>query len=355
MKVIIFTKYTRLGASSRLRSYQYIPFYQAKGIVCKASPLFSDVYLQKLYAKQSPGKLLVLLCYLKRAASLFSIIGYDVVVVEKELFPYLPATAEKLLNLLGVRFIVDYDDAIFHNYDLHPNKYLKALLKNKIAAVMRSAHLVTAGNGYLQNYAHTAGAKRVAVMPTVINPSVYGVAPKNHGGPVVVGWIGSPTTVKYLDGLLPVLETLAKKFPIRLHIVGGKRGIGLSGEVVIEWSEAAEVGLVQQFDIGIMPLEDSPWERGKCGYKLIQYMGCALPVVASPVGVNNQLVQQGVNGYKAVNNAEWAKYLEDLISQPQLRLTMGDAGRRLVEERYNVVKTAEEWLGLLNKTIVANA
>jgi len=159
MKVIIFTKYTRMGASSRLRSYQYIPFYQGEGVVCKASPLFSDVYLQKLYAKQNPGGLLVLLCYFKRLVMLVSIIGFDVVVVEKELFPYLPAIAEKLLKVLGVRFIVDYDDAIFHNYDLHPNRHLKKLLKNKIAAVMRSAHVVTAGNSYLQNYAVAAGAK----------------------------------------------------------------------------------------------------------------------------------------------------------------------------------------------------
>ena len=355
MKVIIFTKYTRMGASSRLRTFQYIPYYQSHGITCKASPLFNEAYLTRLYAKQRPGKINVLMCYLKRVVSLFTIVGYDVVVVEKELFPYLPATAEKLLKLLGVRFIVDYDDAIFHNYDLHPNRYLKALLKNKIANVMRSAHIVTAGNGYLQNYAQASGARQVVVVPTVVNTAVYAPRNKSAKGPIVIGWVGSPTTVKYLDRLLPVLVKLAEKQTIQLHIIGGKRGIGFKGEKVIEWSEAGEVGLIQRCDIGIMPLEESPWERGKCGYKLIQYMGCGLPVVASPVGVNNQLVQHGINGYKAGDNNSWEMCLGNLIRQPQLRLLMGTAGRQLVEEQYSFCKAAIDWLGILNKTATAHA
>lgn len=355
MKLIIFTKYSRLGASSRLRSFQYVPFYEAAGISCTVAPLFNDVYLQRFYAKKSTGKVNLLLCYLKRFLLLFTVGRYDVVVIEKELFPYMPALAEKLLRLLHVRYIADYDDAIFHNYDLHPSKLIALFLKNKIAGVMRNAATVVAGNEYLASYAKKAGSAYTCIIPTVINTDVYKVNTQPVKEYVVIGWIGSPTTVKYLEMLLPVLNILNDKYAIQLWIVGGKRGIGFKNEVVKEWSEAGEVNLIQQFDIGIMPLQDSPWERGKCGYKLIQYMGCGLPVVGSPVGVNNNIIQHGCNGFKANTQEDWINCLEALITNPALRPKMGQDGRLLIEEQFNTAGAAAKWLQVINETINRHA
>lgn len=355
MKLIIFTKYSRLGASSRLRSFQYVPFYETAGISCTVAPLFNDGYLQRFYAKKSTGKVNLLLCYFKRFLLLFTVGRYDAVVIEKELFPYMPAIAEKLLRLLRVRYIADYDDAIFHNYDIHPNRLITFFLKNKIAGVMRNAATVVAGNEYLSGYAKKAGANITCIIPTVINTDVYKVNRQPVKEYVVIGWIGSPTTVKYLELLLPVLNVLNDKHAVQLWIVGGKRGIGSKNEVVKDWSETGEVGLIQQFDIGIMPLQDSPWERGKCGYKLIQYMGCGLPVVGSPVGVNNSIIQHGRNGFKANTREDWINSLEALITNPALRAKMGQDGRMIVEEQFNTAGAAAKWLQIINETINRHA
>lgn len=117
---------------------------------------------------------------------------------------------------------------------------------------------------------------------------------------------------------------------------------------MLTWTEASEAALVQQFDIGIMPLNNSLWERGKCGYKLIQYMGCGLPVVGSPIGVNEDLIQEGENGFKPINTAEWTEALERLVLAPDLRRSMGNAGRRLVEERYNLDVAFRSWKELFS-------
>jgi len=162
-----------------------------------------------------------------------------------------------------------------------------------------------------------------------------------------VGWIGSPSTAKYLQMLASSLETLSALFPLRLRAIGGG-GVRLPGVEVenLPWSELEEVSMLQGCDIGVMPLADTPWERGKCGFKLIQYMACRKPVVASPVGVNREIVVDGVNGFLASSHDEWVRALERLKSDPELRKTMGANGRRMVEEKYCLQVTAPRlhWL-----------
>ncbi|HYG25777.1 MAG TPA: glycosyltransferase family 4 protein, partial [Caulobacteraceae bacterium] len=152
-------------------------------------------------------------------------------------------------------------------------------------------------------------------------------------GRVTVGWIGSPATAHYLAPLEPVLSELAEETGLRAVAIGATVG---SLFEVVPWSEDGEVEALADLDIGVMPLADSPWERGKCGYKLIQYMAMGLPVVASPVGVNTTIVRHGENGFLAANDDEWRTHLRALASDPQLRETMGRAGRRMVEETYSL-------------------
>lgn len=339
LKVLALTRYSRLGASSRLRTYQYVSICASLGIEIHVSPLLQDDYLKRLYAKQPKSWLGILRDYLKRAVLLLQAHKFDLIWIEKELFPDLPAWFEQALHALDIRYIVDYDDAIFHNYDLsqHP---ARRFLADKIDKVMRNSALVVCGNAYLAERAHFSGAHRVEIIPTVIDLERYRAISPVAKKYTVVGWIGSPSTVKYLEIVAPALKALAEIFPLQLRVIGASfTWPGLSVECRT-WSEEKEVSEIQNFDIGIMPLADSPWEQGKCGYKLIQYMACGLPVVASPVGVNQEIVQHGVNGYLASSVNEWVNALHDMCSDPINRLVMGMKGRSEVNKTYCIQVTA---------------
>jgi glycosyltransferase involved in cell wall biosynthesis len=325
-----------------------MPFYELNSINCTVSPLFNDEYLKGVYEKRALSVINVLKCYFNRFIALFSIQKFDIIIIEKELFPYLPAFAEWFFKFLKIKVIVDYDDAIFHNYNLSGNKLVKLFLGDKIKRVMKYADVVVAGNSYIFSYAERAGAKRILIIPTVINIHNYDLKESTNANEVIIGWIGSPITLKYLKSLSSVLLYLCSRYPIKIHIIGGKSGIGLPEyETILEWQEEREVKLIRECDIGIMPLLNSPWENGKCGYKLIQYMGCGLPVIGSPVGVNEFIIKNGVNGFKAIDLDQWQHYLELLILDKNLRIKMGAAGRLFVTENFSLESKSKDWIALL--------
>jgi glycosyltransferase involved in cell wall biosynthesis len=350
LKVLALTRYGRLGASSRMRLYQYVPVWSALGIEVQVSPLLSDDYLKRLYSRQATNWFDILHDYLTRALTLLRARKFDLVWIEKELFPNLPAWFEQALGALNIRYVVDYDDAVFHNYDLAPH-LAKRFLANKIDKVMRSSALVICGNAYLAERSRSTGVRRVEIIPTVIDLDRYGVltpVPKKH---IVVGWIGSPSTVKYLQAVVPALEALAMEFPVQLRVIGAQFfAPGLYVDCR-PWSEESEVIEIQDFDIGIMPLTDSLWERGKCGYKLIQYMACGLPVVASPVGVNREIVRHGANGYLASSVDEWVDAFRALFSNSQNRFAMGVEGRLSVEKTYCLQVTGPRLAKLFHEVV----
>lgn len=337
--VLVLPKYARKGASSRLRTFQYLPFLEDQGWAFTVQPLFDEAYLDSFYTGQGRSRSGLVLAYLRRLFVLLGSWRYRLIWVEKELFPYMPAWVEVVLAKAGLRYVVDYDDAIFHNYDLARNKWIRRLLGRKIDAVMRHAACVIAGNEYLADRARAAGAKRVVVIPTVVDHRRYN-ARQEAGQSLTVGWIGSPTTQKYVEQLLPALQNLAIQCDFRLMLVGATSDIKdrLQGiDVCIEpWDEESEATLIQQMDIGIMPLEDGPWEKGKCGYKLIQYMASGVPVVASPVGVNPEIVNGAGCGLLAGNDSEWAIALLKLLNSEEARYKFGAAGRAAVEKQYSI-------------------
>lgn len=350
MKILYFTKYSRKGASSRVRSFQYFPFLQREGIEVTVSPLFDDEYLVDLYSNKV-SKWNVAKGYLRRLYKLLSVKQYNKIFIEYELFPYLPVWGEFLLKLLGVKYIVDYDDAIFHNYDLSTNKIIRSLLGKKIDKVMRYSSTVIAGNNYLADRAKKAGAKRIEIIPTVIDIDRYGIKKGNNSDRIIIGWIGSPFTLKYIKSISTVLQFLVEKYKVEICIVGAKADIEVNKNIhYINWEEDTEVASISNFDIGIMPLVDSPWEQGKCSYKLIQYMACGVPVVASQIGMNKEVVTEGENGFLVNTKDEWLKALELYIQSPEMRLSHGLEGREKVKEKYCVqvthkllVKALREW------------
>ena len=202
----------------------------------------------------------------------------------------------------------------------------------------QSSRLVTVGNDYLADYARRAGAKLVEVIPTVIDLERY---PMRHEFPenevLTIGWIGSPSTAKYVEQIAPALKTVCANGKARVMLIGSGK-VNLPGVPfeVIHWSEEDEVSQLQQLDVGIMPLPNNPWERGKCGIKLIQYMACGLPVIASPVGVNTEIVGDGKNGYLASSQSEWISALNQLRDNVEQRRIMGIHGRTKVENQYSL-------------------
>ncbi|SDZ98334.1 Glycosyltransferase involved in cell wall bisynthesis [Haloplanus vescus] len=348
--VLFLTKYGRKGASSRYRLLQYFPYFEEYGIHCSCKPLFSNEYLESLYATGERSIEAVINSYIRRIRDILNAQKYDVIVIEKELFPYIPAIFERLLSALNIPYIVDYDDAIFHNYDQSDRPIIRRLLGKKIDIVMREAEIVVVGNEYLASRAQQAGASQIKIIPTVIDLDRYPHVPPNENGTFTIGWIGSPTTANYVEQIAPALREVCNENDARVVLVG-------SGEVelpgvpheVKTWSEETEIKNIVEFDVGIMPLEETPWERGKCGFKLIQYMGCGKPVVATPVGVNAEIAEDGHNGLHATTNNEWVTALDRLYKNRELAKTMGNRGRQRVEEQYSLTTVVPTWADILNK------
>ena len=353
MKVLLLSRYGPLGASSRVRSYQYLPYLKAQGIDVTVSPLLGDDYLRKFYSGRVNHLSARLGPYSQRLIELLKSRRFDLLWIEKELFPWMPSWCEALIARLGIPYIVDYDDAIFHNYDTHPNILVCKLLGNKIDTVMRNAVAVIAGNEYLMARAKKAGARRIEYLPTVVDLGRYSVVDNVENPVFTIGWIGSPATVKYLNLVKPAISQFYKEKNISLSLVG-------SGNVelndipinIFPWSEGTEVARIQNFDVGIMPLPISPWEQGKCGYKLIQYMACGKPVIASPVGVNSKIVDHGVNGFLAGSGKDWIDALDFLYANPEKRYEIGKSGRNKVEKEYCLQVTAPRLLTILESSIM---
>lgn len=340
MKVLLLSKYPRKGASSRLRSFQYFPFLKEQGVEVVISPLFDERYLNLLYETGRKPRFHSVLLYLRRLWAFIQCFRYDVVWIEYELLPYMPAFGERLLKLFSRPYVVDYDDAVFHNYDLSGNRWVRRLLGRKIDAVMRNASVVIAGNKYLADRARQAGADRVVLIPTVVDWVRYQPQSFSEDEDPIIGWIGSPSTQKYVIGIRDAIALACRETGARLVLVGATPAVadelpGIPVEV-LPWSEDSEAELVGKMSVGIMPLEDGPWERGKCGYKLIQYMACAVPVVASPVGVNPAIVEESHCGLLAESPDDWSKSLRGLLDSRERRGEMGRAGRLAVESHYSL-------------------
>lgn len=355
MKILLLSKYPRMGASSRLRALQYLPHLESEGFDITVSSLFDDEYLHNLYKQGNRSALATAQRYLKRLIVLSSCYKYDLIWIEKEIFPYLPAFAERLLRLLGKPYVVDYDDAIFHNYDLSGNPLIRRFLGRKIDTVMRYSSCVIAGNAYLAERARTAGAPLVELVPTVVDHTRYTPRHESDNERLVIGWIGSPSTQKYVVDIREALEKACTEHNARLMLVGASPQVvaelaGLDVEV-IPWSEHGEAELIRRMDIGIMPLPDGPWEKGKCGYKLIQYKACSVPVIASPVGVNVDIVSGSQSGLLACSSADWESALQQLLESAEQRAKLGSSGRQAVEETYSLQVQAPVLRRILTEAI----
>lgn len=341
-RVLLLSRYCRSGASTRLRTLQYLPYLKERGLQVDVHPFYPESYLKNLYQKGHRKWDDMLSAYIKRAALTTKVRNYALIWLEQEIFPWLPALMEKLFHRTGIPYVVDFDDAIFHKYDLHCNHSVRRLLGCKIDAVMKSAKLVIAGNSYLSKRARiAAGAENVLLLPTVIDLQRYHMRKIEKNSPFTIGWIGSPTTAVYLKPVLPLLRELHTRLGIRVVLVGANKDQFHNEPFeFLPWSENTEVKNIQTFDTGIMPLPDTPWAKGKCGYKLIQYMACGVPVIASNIGANKDIVRHGRQGFLTATLKEWHNAIVALYLSADLRKSMSIEGRNRVEKRYHLGITA---------------
>ena len=352
LRIGAFTRYTRGGASSRLRFLQYFSELERRGLSVHHAPLFSNAYIESL---QSGGikPYEAFRALVRRIQSLRAARHLDAIWLEKDAFPWLPSLLETALIPRDVPLVLDYDDAVFHQYDQHSNLLVRQLLMRKHQVLMRQAALVVAGNPYIAHYARAAGVHRVELLPTVVDLDRYktlGVKPYGAINTLpTAGWVGQRSTAVFLYPLVPLFARLGGEGLMQFRAIGIDAlslGLPFASEA---WSEATEVESIKKLDVGVMPLNDAPFERGKCGYKLIQYMACGLPVVASPVGVNTTLVEHGVNGFLATSLDEWEWALRTLARDSLLRHRMGQAGRAKVEREYSLQVTAPILAGWLTE------
>lgn len=274
---------------------------------------------------------------------------FDGVLLGKKLFP---AWQVRLLRRSAKRLIYDLDDAVMFR-DREEGNFLSRTRRRRFRKIACAADLVIAGNEYLKEQA-SRYAKKVCVVPTCIDPGAYIL--KDHSLPtdkVTIGWIGSKSTVKYLDLLKPVFPELNScARTIELKVVADAFPEDLGIPVVKKLWRAEEEALdLASFDIGIMPLPDNPWTRGKCGMKLLQYQAAGLPCVASPVGVNREIIQDGVTGFLAASPEEWVAKLKRLVEDGELRSRMGRQARRHVEEHFSLPKWGAKLARLIKETL----
>lgn len=335
LNILFLTRYGRDGPSSRVRAIQFFPALEAAGIRPTLAPFFGEDYLASRFQGRFPLPALVR-AYAGRMAAARTARRFDAVWIEKELFPWLPGFAERALEP-AVPWVVDYDDAIFHRYEERAPAPLGAMLSRKVDALMRRATLVTAGSRYLAEHARQAGARRVELLPSVVPVSRYRPASRPAGAPFTIGWIGSPITAPFLEAVRGPLEAAVRDLGARILLVGaGDAALpGLAAERR-PWREDTEATDLAEIDVGIMPLPDTPFERGKCGYKLVQYMAAGKPVVASPVGANNDLVSSGADGFLAAGDEAWNRAFTRFAANPAEAAAMGLRGREKVESRYCV-------------------
>ncbi len=339
--------------SQRFRFEHFLKFIEDEGLTYDFRPFLSTNTWKILYqsgfsVQKSFG---IISAYFSRLWLLFSIQKYDAVLIHREATPLGPPLIEFVIaRIWKKRIIYDFDDAIWLN---DPNgespvfKWLK--WRSKIKRICSWSWKVTTGNDYLAAYAREY-CRQVEILPTVVDTTAHRPSPANASNELTIGWTGSHSTLHYLKPLLSVLKDLESDYEFTFLVIANKDPqLSLKHYRFIPWSKTSEVTDLQQIDIGVMPLEDNLWSQGKCGFKLIQYLSLGIPAVASPVGVNTEIVLHEQTGLLAKTQEEWKQALIRLIESPQLRKSYGMAGRKLIENRFSVESQKETFMRLFQE------
>jgi glycosyltransferase involved in cell wall biosynthesis len=351
LKVLFLTTLPREAPSVRPRVYSYLPALLEAGIEGSVSPFLSEAAFRRFYRPGLPGLLWRAAGSVggiaRRSRELAGGATADAVVIHREAVPRGNRKVFSRLRGLGLPVLYDLDDAIY----MAPRDFVErgedsrgAMTRGKdpgeVDFLLKEADTALVGNEVLAAHAREVGAKKVVLLPTPVDTETFSPAPAVREGRELplVGWIGSPTATYCLRAIAPALAAAARRRSFRLLVVGASGPVDVPGVEVIrrDWALDREAADYASLDVGLYPLPDNPWTRGKCGYKALLYAASGVPSIASPVGVSAQIVVEGETGFHAPDDAAWEERLVQLLGDPGLRARMGTAGRRLVEEKYAV-------------------
>jgi glycosyltransferase involved in cell wall biosynthesis len=343
--------------SQRFRYEQYVDFLAAHGVRTTFAPIlrpddYGVVYGEGRYARKG---LVAAQGLGRRWRHLGRLRDYDIVFVQREALLLGTDWFERAARRSGARLVFDFDDSIWLQNASDANRRLAWLKRpSKTAELIAMADLVLAGNAYLADYAREF-SDRVEIVPTTIDTDAYVCEPASRNGDAVnIGWTGSVTTIQHFNLIVPVFRRLRERYgdAVRFEVIGDgsyrNEELGIQG---CDWAAATEVHDLAEFDIGVMPLPDDEWARGKCGLKGLQYMALEIPTIMAPVGVNAEIIDDGKNGFLAADEDEWVEKLTALIESDELRRGLGRAGRRTVEERYSVRSQRNRYISLLKRLV----
>jgi ubiquinone/menaquinone biosynthesis C-methylase UbiE/glycosyltransferase involved in cell wall biosynthesis len=334
--VLLLSRYERKGPSSRVRHYNFLPALERAGFHVTSAPFLDNEYLDRLFGGERQSPRLLLKAYWRRLRQVLTARRYDLIWIEKEALPWLPAAFERAF--FGERpLVIDFDDAWHLRYAGHWNALTRAVLGRKLESVVAQATVVTTGSPALATWARASHASRVVELMPTVDIECYPILPLPEG-PFTIGWIGTPTNINYVASIAEPLRYLHAAHGARLRLIGGSPDFSLPGVAIdhIPWREDTEAQELGRCHVGIMPLLDGPWEQGKCGYKLIQYMAAARPAVASPVGASTSVIVPGKTGFLASTTEEWISVLSGLAADRERVRTLGLAARQHAETAYSL-------------------
>jgi len=350
MRLIFFPRYTSTGPSSRYRFYQYFPMF--KEFEINVYPFFDNRYKPGMNFKSLSGLIYTFKCFINRFIKILKLLNRKhICVIQYEFTPYLPFN-KLFFKIFKIKYIVDYDDAVFHEYDQSKNKIVRYLLKNKIPNVIKYADKVITGSSYLTDFAKQYNSNVIEI-PTSINIEKYKkVYLKYKVNIFTIGWIGSLTTSKNLIQLIPVFKRLREeKITFQINCIGFNNDLLDKFEGLpfnsIQWNDETEVEEIKKFDIGIMPLEDDLFNKGKCAFKLIQYMACGIPTISSPFSSNLNVDRNKENLF-ASTDEEWANCIIKMINNKDKYLRIGQNNIKIAEKYYSVQSNYKKYINCFN-------
>lgn len=361
MKKILFIVAHRLNRSpgQRFRFEQYLDFLSQSGFEYVISNILNENDDKTFYSKGKYFKkfLIFLKTILIRFKDIKRAKNFDIVFVYREAIMIGSTYFEEKLKQSGAKLIYDFDDAIWLPETSDGNKSLEWLKRpTKTFDIIKLSDMVIVGNRYLQNYSKKYNLN-VHIMPTTINTNYHTKKPTSVNDKICIGWTGTNTTLKHFETILPVLKILKQKYEDKIYFkIIANFDTPKKYEVEVkhcDWNSKTEIEDLWEFDIGIMPLPMDEWSMGKCGLKGLQYMSLGIPAIMSAVGINNDIINEGENGYLANNNEEWGTKLSLLIDDKELRHKIGENGYQTIIGKYSVEANKNKYLELFNSLVYA--
>ncbi|MFQ5768972.1 MAG: glycosyltransferase family 4 protein [bacterium] len=353
MKVLFFVVFPEINAGTRYRVYKYLPYLDKENIQYTVCPPMPNWLFEFLYQTRNLIKkvLYYLISFKIRFFQMLKVFNYDIIFIHQSLSYFGPPILEYFIAKLNNNIIFDIDDAHFAKPIFATGLGARFHDRNRIAKLCKISRQVIVSVDYLKQYVEQFNPN-VVVIPTSIDLERYTLknykTTKNQS--VIIGWVGTASGLIYLQSLEEVFQKLSQLYDVKLKIISST-AINLRDIHVIhcKWSLKNEISDLQSLDIGVMPLPNTEFEKGKGGFKLIQYMGVGVPVVCSPVGINAEIVQDGINGYLANTKSEWLNKLSLLIENENLREKIGKKGRESIQDKFTIDANASKFIQAIKK------